>query len=139
MYQSSNFYYGGFIWTDTYVTNEGEKVHPRNISNFVLASRPTHNERKKLKLTHIKGKQFRYIYPLNKKSKKQLVQSSVTWGLNHPKDGDLEWKYCKPHQTKFTLTTDIPYDHKSDAIKFNRNNVNKVSNKYGRATFETFL
>ena len=35
VYQASNFFYGGFIWTDVYVSDEGEKVHPRNISNFV--------------------------------------------------------------------------------------------------------
>jgi len=28
VYQSSNFLYGGFIWTDTYVSESGEKITP---------------------------------------------------------------------------------------------------------------
>ena len=31
VYQAFNFLYGGYIWTDTYVTEKGEKVHPRTI------------------------------------------------------------------------------------------------------------
>ena len=31
VYQAGNFLYGGFIWSDVYVTDEGEKVHFRTI------------------------------------------------------------------------------------------------------------
>ena len=33
VYQAFNFLYGGYIWTETYVTKKGEKVHPRTIQS----------------------------------------------------------------------------------------------------------
>jgi hypothetical protein len=39
VYQASNFLYGGFIWTDTYFTSSGEKVHPRMTGK--IGGRPT--------------------------------------------------------------------------------------------------
>ena len=44
-------------------------------------------------IRRIRGKQFRYIYPLSKESKKILKNgSTVEWGLNYPKEVDLLWK-----------------------------------------------
>ena len=35
---------------------------------------------------------FRYLYPLNKKAKKLMLQeSTMNWDKNYPKDKDLEW------------------------------------------------
>ena len=103
VYQAFNFLYGGYIWTDTYVTEKGEKVHPRtiqgklpNTQNFKYGSRPNPKQLEELKLSRVKGKQFRYILPLSKKMRKFLKQSTVDWHLNYPKDKDLEWKIKKP-------------------------------------------
>ena len=30
IYQSANFLYGGFIWTDSFFTERGERIHPRS-------------------------------------------------------------------------------------------------------------
>ena len=35
VYQSANFLYGGFSITDTYVTEQGEKVHPRTMQGHI--------------------------------------------------------------------------------------------------------
>ena len=35
VYQAFNFLYGGYIWTDTYVTEKGEKVHPRTMQGKI--------------------------------------------------------------------------------------------------------
>ena len=35
---------------------------------------------------------FRYIYPLNKKAKKYLKESTVDWNKNYPKEKDLIYK-----------------------------------------------
>ncbi len=29
MYSAANFAYGGFFWTDVYISSDGEKIHPR--------------------------------------------------------------------------------------------------------------
>ena len=77
VYQSANFLYGGFSFTDTYVSETGEKIHPRtiqgqipNTKNRKVGMRPNPKQLKDLKLSRVKGKQFRYIYPMNKKYSK---------------------------------------------------------------------
>lgn len=93
VYQSANFMYGGYIWTDTYFTNEGEKIHPRMTGK--IGGRPndeflTNNEWK-----HYKGKQFRYIYLLcgHKERKRLLAESEFNWANeNYPKEDSIEWK-----------------------------------------------
>ena len=48
VYQASNFLYGGYSETDTYVTKDNERVHPRTIGGLIenktgakLGARPT--------------------------------------------------------------------------------------------------
>jgi len=44
-------------------------------------------------IRRIRGKQFRYIYPLGKKSEEILRrESTVTWNKIYPKEVDLQWK-----------------------------------------------
>ena len=116
VYQAFNFLYGGFIWTDTYVTEKGEKVHPRTIQsqlpnthNYKYGSRPNPKQLKQLRLSRVKGKQFRYILPMNKKMRKFLKQSTVDWNLNYPKDKDLVWKIKRPGDSSYTLTNIMPF------------------------------
>jgi len=102
VYQAANFMYGGFIWTDIYVGPDGEKIHPRS-SKDLLKENAKMMKKEKLfwltsdfmkmkKIRRIKGKQFRYIYPLTKTARKMLKQSTVEWNLNYPKHEDLQWK-----------------------------------------------
>lgn len=99
VYQAANFYYGGYIWTDTYITEDGEKVHPRtskaiirHADDGVKRSRPSRAQLNSLNIKHYRGKQFRYVYFLQ--DKKQLMRhSTVKWSIDdYPKDKDLEWK-----------------------------------------------
>lgn len=100
IYQAANFLYGGFIWTDLYITDKGEKVHPRTSQGLtdkgdkICGHRPTKSYLIKNGWSHYKGKQFRYIYFLcNKIEKKKLLKESVEiWGNNYPKDKDIEWQ-----------------------------------------------
>jgi hypothetical protein len=112
VYQAANFLYGGFIWTQIYISAKGEKIHPRSARRlcdenvkFKLKREPNFFEGKKGEriywltqdfldhkgMTKIFGKQFRYILPLNKKARKLLKKSKVKWTLEYPKDKDLVW------------------------------------------------
>ncbi len=117
VYQAANFLYGGYIWTDTYFTNSGEKIHPRSTralceENSKEVGRPlswlTEGFQLRRGITHYRGKQFRYVSFLcsRREKEKLLAESSVRWSLHHPKHVDLAWKrrvngrfvYCKqPH------------------------------------------
>ena len=142
VYQAFNFLYGGFIWTDTYVTSKGEKVHPRTMqkympkrsANLKIGSRPDFETRKTLKFTRVKGKQFRYILPMSKKDRRFLKHSTVDWSVNYPKDKDLIWKVLKPGETEYETTTKKPFDI-SKTIEYNKHNVEK----YKVATLEQFF
>jgi hypothetical protein len=99
VYQAANFYYGGFIWTDTYVTADGEKVHPRTSKEIIRRSgvepertRPSPAQLHAQHILHYQGKQFRYAYFL--RDEKQLLKgSTVQWRRSdYPKESDLEWK-----------------------------------------------
>ena len=102
IYQASNFLYGGYIWTDSYFSQDGEKIHPRTSQGLegakeqglVCGHRPNLETQKRLGLNHVQGKQFRYVYFLCGRSerKRLLAESTVTWTLDYPKDKDLAWK-----------------------------------------------
>jgi hypothetical protein len=91
VYQASNWLYGGHIWSQFYVTDEGEVVHPR-----LLITR--YGTRKKeltrsLGLTKIHGYQFRYCRFLcsHGERKRLLLESSVKWTRDYPKKANLKW------------------------------------------------
>ena len=141
VYQAFNFLYGGFIWTDTYVTDKGEKVHPRTIQsqlpnthNYKYGSRPNPKQLKQLRLSRVKGKQFRYILPMNKKMRKFLKQSTVDWNLNYPKDKDLVWKIKRPGDSSYTLTNIMPFKLTKE-VEYNKDNVERNTG----ATLESFF
>ena len=148
VYQAANFLYGGFIWTQIYISDKGEKIHPRSSKKlceenvkFKLAKEPNFFEGKKGEriywltqdfLDHkgickIHGKQFRYILPLNKKARKLLKKSNVEWNLNYPKESDLVWKEGKKQ------LSDMPYID-GNMTEYNEKNVNAH-----RGTLEAFL
>jgi len=152
VYQAANFLYGGFIWTQIYISDKGEKIHPRSARKlcdenviFKLKIEPDFFEGKKGKkvywltqdfldhkgMSKIHGKQFRYILPLNKKARKLLKKSNVEWNLNYPKENDLVWKKSTSEGKK--QLSGMPYID-SNMTEFNSNNVNAH-----RGTLEAFL
>ncbi len=119
VYQAFNMLYGGYIITDVYSDNNGKRYHPRTISGIIkkkyglkkgnaLGSRPDFKQRKDLKLNRIKGKQFKYILPLNKKSKKLIKLSNTNWNVNYPKDKDLSWYLLEHREKKYKKIFSCP-------------------------------
>jgi len=101
VYQCSNFFYGGFIWTEMYLDRNGIRIHARTFQGLSDGERVgkfksrSYEVAKKQGLTKYFGKQFRYVYPLCDKRewKKLLKESSYEWlRCNYPKDIDCEWK-----------------------------------------------
>lgn len=91
VYQASNWLYGGSIWSEFYMTGEGEVVHPR-----LLITR--YGTRKKsvtfaLGLSKVRGFQFRYLrFMCSHGEKKRLLrESQFDWSLKYPKRKDLKW------------------------------------------------
>lgn len=91
VYQASNWLYGGHIWSEFYMTGEGEVVHPR-----LLITR--YDTRKKsvtlaLGLSKVRGYQFRYLRFLcsHGERKRLLRESPFDWSLGYPKRKDLKW------------------------------------------------
>jgi hypothetical protein len=148
VYQASNFLYGGFIWTDIYISKEGEKIHPRSSRKLLEENQEFIKSDKKLfwmtydfmkhkEIKRIKGKQFRYIYPLNKKARKYLNKSTVEWSLKHPKENDLEWKEMVG-KGKYELLSAKP-NFDLSVVDVNKKNVNRIADKYGLSSLEEFF
>lgn len=133
VYQAANFLYGEYIWTDLYISNTGEKVHPRTSQGLTekkgaqVGRRPTVEFLKENNWKHYKGKQFRYAYfTCNKKTKKHLLkESTVTWSLNYPKHKDLEWKIKNLDTLQWEETDHIDYNMNST----NNNNKTVIRNE----------
>jgi len=130
VYQAFSMYYGEYIWTDVYVTKEGHKIHPRTAQGLIkekfgestksnLGKRPTYDHRILLELSRVKGKQFRYIIPLNNYAKRNLKKSTVVWGKNYPKEKDLQWKILKPSEKKYNIIDEMPFIIKKKNININ--------------------
>jgi hypothetical protein len=138
VYQSANFLYGGYIWTDLYVTNTGEKVHPRTSQGLTdkgdkkCGHRPTKKYLLDNGWNHYKGKQFRYLYFLcNNSEKRKLMKESVeTWGINYPKHKDLEWQKLNLNTEVWENVDKIDYNQSqtSDANKTVLINKQKIDN-----------
>lgn len=135
VYQSANFYYGGSIWTDIYIGPDGEKIHPRSskqllVENAVFLDKPkvfwlTPDFMKLKGIRRIKGKQFRYIMPLNKKAKRSLKKSTVDWEQPYPKAHDLQWKDASAGG-KAILLDEMP-EMDLSVVNVNAKNVNQYN------------
>ena len=155
VYQAANFLYGGFIWTQIYISSKGEKIHPRSSGRlceenvkFKLNKEPDFFKNKKGKriywltqdfldhkgISKIYGKQFRYILPLNKNSRKLLKKSSVEWNIDYPKDSNLHWDKSTLDGRK--KLNSMPYIN-SDMTEYNTKNINAHKKDIG--TLEAFL
>lgn len=131
VYQAANFYYGGFIWTDIYISAEGEKIHPRSAKQLLKDNADFEGKEKLFWLTpaycqamgikRYRGKQFRYIYPMSGKARKELEYSTVKWSNREfPKDKDLVWK-VQVGKGEYVTTDEKPEFHKL-SINVNRGN-----------------
>jgi hypothetical protein len=92
VYQGSNWWYGGFINTEIYLTEQNEPVHPRlMITRFGSRSKDIWTG---MGLKRIRGKQFRYCtFLCGHRQRKQLLrESSVCWTKCYPKHSDLVWQ-----------------------------------------------
>jgi hypothetical protein len=74
-----------------------------------LQLRENFDARKDLNLIRVWGKQFRFIYPLSKQSRKYLKNSTVEWNIDYPKDKDLIWDILRPGETDKEQTTIMPF------------------------------
>ena len=78
-------------------------------------------------IRRIRGKQFRYIIPLNKTSKKILKNgSTVTWGIEYPKANDLLWKE-QMAKGKYDTLKELP-QMDLGVVEVNEKNVNAHKN-----------
>lgn len=101
VYQASNFYYLGYIWTDTYM-KDGVQLHPRQTRAFFshgeddkrITCRPTAQQMRELNVLRYKGKQFKYcLFLCGRKERKRLIAESIDpISRNFPKHSDLQWK-----------------------------------------------
>lgn len=101
VYQASNFYYGGFIWTEMYISPEGNRVHPRTMQGISDGERGDGKFKSRSYETTTAmgyqkyfGLQFRYVYPLcsRKEWNDILKHSPFTWERkNYPKTDDCKW------------------------------------------------
>lgn len=128
VYQASNFLYGGFIWTDSYFSKQGEKVHPRQTNR--IGGRPSWCKMQEMGWMHYKGKQFRYCLFLcsNKQRKRLIKESTVKWSIEYPKEKDLSWKIkCvsdwQPANKPFYNKLELKYNTKQKAKR------NEILNK----------
>jgi hypothetical protein len=123
VYQAANFLYGGFIWTDLYVSQKGEKIHPRTSQGITnraqgkdatvkIGRRPTKQQLKEMCWAHYRGKQFRYIYFLCGKKEQQrlLAESTVEWSRRYPKHSSLEWKIQNLNTGEWESVSAINFD-----------------------------
>ena len=189
VYQASNFYYGGEFWTDSYISDKGEKVHPRSTAALLKTNWEWHYRReapgykqgfrddvhrkllnyvsnvdwskvstrgdipKNIKrpqskmwwltpeymqsigLRKVKGKMFRYIFPLNKKARRAIQNCKKTdWKLGkgvYPKEKDLAWKECVGRRKYIDL--DSMPEWNLSVIEYNKKNVNRVVEFQGTA------
>jgi len=101
VYQASNFYYGGFIWTEMYLDENGTRVHPRTLQGMSTGEKVgkfksrAYDVTTGMGMTKYFGLQFRYVFPLCDKRewRRIMATSPFTWTqFDYPKDADCKWK-----------------------------------------------
>lgn len=131
VYQASNFLYGGSFWTDIYISAAGEKIHPRSTKTLLRENEKFSNKEKLFWLTkdfmfsrdikRIKGKMFRYMYPLTKIARRVLLWNE--WTLSYPKECDLVWRVLNKNG-KYDITTLRP-DMDTKLVDYNKGNLTR--------------
>lgn len=130
VYQASNFYFGEKYWTQVYLMENGEKLHPRSTKELLKENAIFEGKEKLFWMTSafmkkkgikkIDGYMFRYIYPLNKKAKRVMKNNStLNWSLNFPKDKDLQWRDATDKEKVFIEKPEFTFD----SAKYNKKNI----------------
>jgi len=143
VYQAANFLYGGFITTDLYLSDTGERVHPRTAQSYLkdkkdvsIGRRPNKEFLIENKWSQYRGRQFRYVYFLcDKREKKRLLkETDIKWNREYPKDGAIVWK--KKDFTDGSWNNVGEIEWKSDSpLKYNKSAIknSKVVAGYNKA------
>lgn len=101
IYQAANFFYGGYIVTETYLDGDGNRVHPRSMQGISEEAGSGKRNSRALSVTESMGytkywgKQFRYVYPLCDVKEWAAISSSsqFEWRRNsYPKSADCTWE-----------------------------------------------
>lgn len=116
VYQACSFTYCGFYETDMYLLN-GIKVHPRQTRKLFrggsedkrLTVRPTKEQMRNMDMSHYRGKQFKYVKYLCKKSEKRRLQRELTFVDAYPKEKDLAWRVQDLDSGKWVASQIPPY------------------------------
>ena len=143
VYQAANFLYGGFITTDLYLSDKGERVHPRTAQSYLkdkdgvnVGRRPKKSFLVNHGWKHYRGRQFRYVYFVcNKREKKKLLkESNVSWDRKYPKDKELVWKKKNLIDGTWEFVNKIKWD-KNTPLKYNTTAIknNKLVSNYNKA------
>ena len=93
--------------------------------------RPNPEQLKEMNISRVKGRQFRYIFPMTKRDRKYLKNSTVTWNLDYPKEKDLIWKIKKAGEASYNQTEKMPFDLSKET------EINKQ--KYDGASLDKFF
>jgi hypothetical protein len=137
VYQAANFLFGEKYWTNVYMMENGEKLHPRSSKSLLIENAKFVGKEKLFWLTSdymkmkgikkIDGYMFRYIYPLNKSGQKLIkTGSTLEWSRVYPKDVDLQWRDSTDAKNKVFI--EKPPFTFEDA-KYNLKNINSHKSK----------
>lgn len=151
VYQASNFYFGEKYWTQVYMMENGEKLHPRSTKKLCAENLVFMNKGKKrgddgyrekklswlstdfMKtrgISKVRGYMFRYIYPLSKKAKYIMKnESTLEWSIekkDYPKSKILEWISVTDKKNKEKIEQPA---FTFETAKYNLKNINQ-----GKAT-----
>jgi hypothetical protein len=98
VYQACSMHYAGFSTVDRYY-KDGSFIHFRSMGKFFstgeedisVGKRPTKDQMKEYGLSHINGRQFKYLkFLCNKSEKKKLIKTcKVDLNQSYPKEKDL--------------------------------------------------
>ena len=127
VYQASNFFYGGYIWTEAYLDKNNVRIHVRTLQGINSKKGQKYGTRAFDIISEqgyriLYGKQFRYIYPTcNKREwKKLLKETEFNWTRGgYPKDKDIEF-FIKDKDGK----------RKIDEIKMNTTIYTKINEEF---------
>lgn len=135
IYQASNFWYAGHIWTDTYLTSDGERVHPRQTNR--IGGRPSWAELQDLGWQHYRGMQLRYIYFLCGDERRETLLENAEVELqqgDYPKEPDLKWKV---RTADGWVKTDMP-QYNSEELAYNEKHQKNYQEQQEQVELGTF-
>ena len=140
VYQASNFIYLGHFKTSVYMDKQtGEKIHPRSSKQLCKENAAFSNKEKIFWLEHdfcehkgisrIRGLMFRYIYPLDKKSRKIIFKYDEYKSNLYPKDKDLVFEE-RVDKGKYNFITQPQFNMDVFNYNYQKHGNNKLAEKF---------